>query len=286
MPQPRPSCTLVLDIDERLYSEDVKLEVQRCYAYVCATLVRTHPATEGEPVNTARMLAKLGTRHYLHSTDEGADELWNDVMERWIYNELHKIGNNMVIYNRRQREIGGTELFFDWVEVELENGALTLAWRTDSTSFIAPECALLASRARTLLNEGACGENVVRIQMPSDASYERQQQQAAEDRARIEAEKAAAAEAEAEAARQAAEEAEKAAEASFLESPALKAEEEAAEAEGETREELREEIEEKYALPEADFAVDYTLWTVVFEDGTERDFDSTAGAFAVEDETR
>ena len=278
MPQPRPSCTLVLDIDERLYSEDVKLEVQRCYAYVCATLVRTHPATEGEPVNTARMLAKLGTRHYLHSTDEGADELWNDVMERWIYNELHKIGNNMVIYNRRQREIGGTELFFDRVEVELENGALTLAWRTDS--------ALLASRARALLNEGACGENVVRIQMPSDASYERQQQQAAENRARIEAEKAAAAEAEAEAARQAAEEAEKAAEASFLESPALKAEEEAAEAEGETREELREEIEEKYALPEADFAVDYTLWTVVFEDGTERDFDSTAGAFAVEDETR
>lgn len=207
-------------------------------------------------------------------------------MERWIYNELHKIGNNMVIYNRRQREIGGIELFFDWVEVELENGALTLAWRTDSTSFIAPECALLASRARTLLNEGSCGENVVRIQMPSDASYEQQQQQAAENRARIEAEKAAAAEAEAEAARQAAEEAEKAAEASFLESPALKAEEEAAEAEGETREELREEIEEKYALPEADFAVDYTLWTVVFEDGTERDFDSTAGAFAVEDETR
>ena len=94
------------------------------------------------------------------------------------------------------------------------------------------------------------------------------------------------AEAEAEAARQAAEEAEKAAEASFLESPALKAVEEAAEAEGETCEELREEIEEKYALPEADFAVDYTLWTVVFEDGTERDFDSTDGVFAVEDETR
>ena len=163
MAQPRPSCTLILDIDERLFSEEVKLEVGRCYSYVCTTLVRTHPASDGEPVNTARILAKLGTRKYVHSSDEGADELWSDVMERWLHNEFHKIGNNLVIYNRRQREIGGVELNFDWLEVELENGALTLAWRLDSTSFIDPERSALASQVRALLNGGALGEGVVRV---------------------------------------------------------------------------------------------------------------------------
>lgn len=274
MAQPRPSCTLILDIDERLYSEEVKLEVGRCYAYVCTTLVRTHPASEGDPVNTARILAKLGTRKYVHS----ADELWGDVMERWLRNEFHKIGNNLVIYNRRQREIGGVELNFDWLEVELENGAITLAWRLDSTSFIDPERSALASQVRALLNDGTLGEGVVRVQMPSDASYAQQVAQAAEEQAAREAavdEKAAR---KAEEERLAAEKAEQEAEAAFLESPELVAEEEK-ETDGETYEEMRAEIEEKFAMPEADFAIDYAAWTVVYADGAQRDFDSTTGAF-------
>ena len=50
-----------MDIDERLYSEEVKLEVGRCYAYVCTTLVRTHPLAR-RPVNTARI--RLPARHF------------------------------------------------------------------------------------------------------------------------------------------------------------------------------------------------------------------------------
>lgn len=279
MAQPRPSCTLILDIDERLYSEEVKLEVGRCYAYVCTTLVRTHPASEGEPVNTARILAKLGTRKYVHSADEGADELWGGVMERWLHNEFHKIGNNLVIYNRRQREIGGVELNFDWLEVELENGALTLAWRLDSTSFIDPERSALASQVRALLNDGALGEGVVRVQMPSDASYAQQAAQAAEERAAREAAAAEEAARKAEEERLAAEKAEQEAEAAFLESPELVAGEEK-ETGDETYEEMRAEIEEKFAMPEADFAIDYATWTVIYADGSQRDFDSATGSFA------
>jgi len=44
MAQPRPSLTLILDLDERLDSEDVRLEIDRCYSYVGSTLVRTPPA--------------------------------------------------------------------------------------------------------------------------------------------------------------------------------------------------------------------------------------------------
>lgn len=49
MAQPRPSLTLILDLDERLDSEDVRLEIDRCYSYVGSTLVRAHPACDGEP---------------------------------------------------------------------------------------------------------------------------------------------------------------------------------------------------------------------------------------------
>ena len=277
MPQPRPSCTLVLDIDERLYSEDVKLEVQRCYAYVCATLVRTHPATEGEPVNTARMLAKLGTRHYLHSADEGADELWSDVMERWIYNELHKIGNNMVIYNRRQREIGGIELPFEWLDVELENGALTVSVALDSNCSVPPEQANLITDVRRAVNDGALGENMVRVIAPTQASLDEQKAAAVAAKAhRIAQEQAeAAAKAEAEAAAKAQAEAEAAQE--FLESPAAaNAEAEALAAEEEV---ARAALEEKYGIDDPDFAVDFTLWTVVRADGTQSTFDSSTGTF-------
>ena len=105
-------------------------------------------------------------------------------MERWLHNEFHKIGNNLVTTAAASaRSFGGVELNFDWLEVELENGALTLAWRLDSTSFIDPERSALASQVRALLNDGTLGEDVVRVQMPSDASYAQQAAQAAEERA-------------------------------------------------------------------------------------------------------
>ena len=162
MAQPRPSLTLILDLDERLDSEDVRLEIDRCYSYVGSTLVRTHPACDGEPQNIMRFLVKLGTRRYLRAEDEGADELWNDVMERWFYNELYKVSNNMLIYNRRQREVGNPQLVFDWIDVELQNGQLHALLHCDNVSGIRPETSELLTQLRAAYNEGALGEDVVR----------------------------------------------------------------------------------------------------------------------------
>ena len=161
MAQPRPSLTLILDLDERLDSEDVRLEIDRCYSYVGSTLVRTHPACDGEPQNIMRFLVKLGTRRYLRAEDEGADELWNDVMERWFYNELYKVSNNMLIYNRRQREVGNPQLVFDWIDVELQNGQLHALLHCDNVSGIRPETSELLTQLRAAYNEGALGEDVV-----------------------------------------------------------------------------------------------------------------------------
>ena len=43
---------------------------------------------------------------------------------------------------------------------------------------------------------------------------------------------------------------------------------------------LGEDIQKKYALPEADFPIAFDQWTVIYADGTTRDFDATCGVLA------
>ena len=205
---------------------------------------------------------------------------------------------------------------FTWLEIELQGGRLVVRMRLDSTCGIDPEESKWVSRVREALNAGALGQDVVAVTLPSAASYEKQYAAGMEAlEARKEAEAAAARAAE-EAAAAEAEAAERAAEESFMASPVLVAEaaEAALEAEeaadivvrariahdleeverGEldkTAEEivaeriaeeahLGEDIQKKYALPDADFALAFDQWTVVYADGSTRDFDSTSGILA------
>lgn len=281
MAQPRPSLTLILDIDERLDSEELRLELARCYAHVGTTLVRSHAtgaeAGAGEPTNHARLLVKLGTRNYLHAGEE-ADQLWGDVLAHWFENAFHKIGNNMKAFNRRQRDIGGTELFFDWLEVELQNGELTAALHLDTASGIEPKSAAMLTVLRDAFNAGALGEEVARVLMPSPASYGKQVEAgraAAAERAAAEEAAREAQEAEERAAREAA-----AAEAErlFLEVP----EADMAEAGGvdAATVDAGETEADPFQLDEPDFAVDYAEWLVEYADGSARTFDSARSAFA------
>ena len=316
MAKPHPSMALLLDLDERLVDNDLRLEIDRCYSYLGTPVVRTHPAGEGAPENAIRMMVRVGAREYLDSTAEGADALWNDSIEHWLLNQVHAVENQMKIFNRRQREEGRDELFFTWLEVELQGGRLTVRLRLDSSCGINPADSVWVTRVRTALNEGALGEGVVAVQLPSDASYEEQYVAGlAALAARKVADEAAARAAEAAAAAEAAE-AEAAAEATFMASPALVAEAEEAAKEAEeaadivvqariardleaaergelekTPEQivaeriaeeahLGEDIQKKYTLPEADFPIAFDQWTVIYADGTTRDFDAIRGVLA------
>ena len=174
MAKPHPSMALLLDLDERLVDNDLHLEIDRCYSYLGTPVVRTHPAGEGAPENTIRMMVRVGAREYLDSTAEGADALWSDSIEHWLLNQVHAVENQMKIFNRRQREEGRDELTFTWLEVELAGGRLTVRLRLDSSCGIDPADSVWVTRVRTALNEGALGQNVVAVQLPSDASYAEQ----------------------------------------------------------------------------------------------------------------
>lgn len=277
MAKPHPSLTLVLDLDERCATEETRLEIGRCYTHVATALIRTHAPLADKPENALRMLVKLGQRAYLSSSAEGADELWTDVMERWLRNEFYNVSNLMLIYNRRQVEEGKEPLYFDWLEVELENGALIVRMRLDSASSIPAAQSAMLSRVRDALNANALGEGVTRVSMPTDASYEAQCEAGLAAKAQREAaraEEAAQREAEEKAAAAAAE---KEAEESFLESPALVAERDTgAQAAAGANE---AETDEPYGLEEPDFALEYSLWSIEYADGAVRAFDSSTSAF-------
>ena len=171
----RPSMTLVLDLDERLSTKDTVQEIKRCYPYVGVPVVRSHEAQSSEaPIeNKARMIVGLGTRKYLRSANEGADELWDTVVSRWIGNMLHKIGSTMKAFNTRQRKINLPEVIFDRIDIELQGGEFVVALHTDPQSFIDFDAHEFVDQARSLLNDGTL-DNAVRILIPSEESYEDQ----------------------------------------------------------------------------------------------------------------
>ena len=184
---------------------------------------------------------------------------------------MYKVSNNMLIYNRRQREVGNPQLVFDWIDVELQNGQLHALLHCDNVSGIRPETSELLTQLRAAYNEGALGEDVVRAYLPAPASYEEQKAAGLAAKAERDAQKAAGLAAAEEEARAAAAAAEAAAEEAFLELPRLATD---------AAEEEDEPALEPFALDEPDFEVDYRLWLIEYADGSTRTFDSHAGTLA------
>lgn len=267
--------TLILDLDERVDCEELRLEIGRSYAYVGSTLVRTHAAAgEDAPAeNTMRMLVKLGTRQYLAAGEEGSDELWNDVMRDWFRNQFRKLGNQALIYNKRQKEIeGGRELAFTWLEVDLQNGTLPVRLHMNDVSGIAEDAADMLSLVRDAYSEGKLGDasSIARVSMPSEDDWAAQVEAGAAAFAeRKAAEEATAAEAEAAA------EAERAAAEAFLESPELmEADAHAAGGKDAVDGGGMEPPELVFELDEPTFAPTYRTWTVEYTDGTSKVFEA------------
>lgn len=275
----KPSPIVVMDIDESLDDPELRLEVARCYPNVGTVQLRTHPGAEGQPPrNTVRLMTLFGMRSYLDSSAPGANERWEGVLLKWYASIVGKLCNHMKIFNRRQREIEGTELYFDELVIELQEGQLEARFHLDSNCDLPVQEVQRLDELRELYNAGALGEGVAAVRMPSAASYEQQRAAGLEAKALAEAQAEEEERAEQEAREQAAREAEQQAEDDFLESPELN--KQLAQEEGELDlEALGYEIEQKYSFPAVDFAICYTPWDVIAADGATREFDPTTRTF-------
>ena len=275
----RPSMTLVFNLDDRVWSEETELELKRCFSYVSAPLVRHHAAEsdEEEASNAARALVTFGTRKYLHSADEGADELWDEVVEQWIGNILHKVGSTMKAFNRRQRKIDMPEIVFDKFDIELQNGEFTVSLHPDLLGYVPAELNAAFTMARSLLNDGTFA-GADRVRIPADDSFAKQQDAAWQTWQEEHPEP--------EEPEQEAEGAEQVPETDYFSEEWLeydrerKSYEKTAVAPTDSDELPPIEREEEVEPPEPfSFEVDYTVWAVHFADGTWRRYDSSTLAF-------
>ena len=315
--KPYPSNLIVFDMAADGFDEELKLDLVRSWTHISEVLVRTHTTPEGQtPRNVIHIKVKYGCRPYLAVDGGESDANWSERMEQHILATMRKVSSNLVAHNRRRRREGLAEIPFASMEFELERGAVTFEFLLDSNGAVPTECAHMATHIRAALAAGTLGQ-AVRVTAPSPEAYEKQATAAAQERhAREEAEEAAAAE-KAAAEEAAREEAEAQAQERFMESPELvqaeREREEAAQSEvGENQKApeandgeagadaedneaedpydrrvsplevpplSRQEWDALYGTREADFAVDYHLWRVVYADGSTREFDSQAEAF-------
>jgi hypothetical protein len=201
------------------------------------------------------------------------------------------------------------------LETNLENGKLVCRMHLDSTCVIPEAESAWLGRVREAYNEGVLGDGIACVTLPSPASYDAQYVEGMAAKAARDAERAAAEEAERAAIEAERAAAEDVAEAGFMESPELLSEAKLADAaeaashdvvmkaqveevlekpdNEKTAEEivadriaeeahLHELMEKKYAVPEADFALDYSVWEITYADGTTKTYDWNSREIAKE----
>lgn len=263
----RPSLILRMDLDERLFNDECVSDVKRSYSYVSPSLVQAHKPADGQrPENVMRFMIKLH-RAYWDKSDEAAQQLWEGVMPKWLHNMFSKVSNTIIAANNVRAENGQPTFPYHWLELEFGDNVL-IAVKTGSDSSFPADGVDMVERVRDLMNDGALGQDIACVRIPSRASYEAQL--AAAEQAQTEA--AASAE-QGETAGQGDEQAIDVA----AEGEAVAVADQVADAAADAA----DAAEPTFVMPELPaFNVDYGTWGIEYADGTVREFDAAAGAFA------
>lgn len=261
----RPSLILRMDLDERLFNDECVSDIKRSYSHVAPSLVQAHKPADGQrPENVMRFMIKLH-RAYWDSSDEAAQQLWEGVMPKWLHNMFSKVSNTITAANNVRAENGQPAFPYHWLELEFGDNAL-IAVKTGSDSSLPADAVDMVERVRDLMSAGALGQDIACVRIPSRASYETQL--AAAEQAQAEA--VAVAE-QGETAGQTAEQPQVAELADAAEPVAAEPADAVAD----------QPAEPAFAMPELlAFDVDYGTWGIEYADGTVREFDASAGAFA------
>ncbi len=267
-----------MDLDERLMSDEAVADIKRSYSYVAPSVVCSHePADPDRVENNMRFMIKLH-RAYWDRNDAEAQQLWENVMPKWLHNMLNKVSNTITAANKVSAEEGAPGMDYAWLELEFGENAL-IALKTASDSSL-PACGVdMVERVRELLCAGTLGEDVACVRIPSRASWEAQL--AAAEEAQRAAEEAAAADAAAGAG------AGDAAESNDAVEPQESLQAGAAAAEVAPARALAEPdaaaddaaVEPAFVAPKLPaFDVDYGTWGIEYADGSVREFEAGSEA--------
>lgn len=287
-----PSLIEKVSLDSREHNADVAADIKRSFAYVGPITVVSHePCAPEAPVNNEMRLICRMSRPYWTSEGEG-DQMW-DAMRTWLEAKAYKVASTIANFNTSRSEAGHQTVSYDRVELDMKPYAFGIACAQGDEL---PDVVAVASRVRELLAQGVLPADMVGIEAPAAASLAEQV-----EKARVQAEAAAAAvvagegePADGEVAEVQADEAQAApAEAGEAEVASEGTAPAESEQSAENVEAAREDApadDEQPAEPEAPArlkhasdnlgSLDYTMWDVRLADGTVRTLDSVAGTWA------
>lgn len=282
-----PSLIEKVSLDSREHNADVAADIKRSFAYVGPITVVSHePVAPEAPVNNEMRLICRMSRPYWTSEGEG-DQMW-DAMRTWLEAKAYKVASTIANFNKSRSEAGHQTVSYDRVELDMKPYAFGIACAQGDEL---PDVVAVASRVRELLAQGVLPADMAGIEAPAAASLAEQV-----EKARVQAEAAAAAEAagdgepadgEVVEAQAAPAEAGEAAVASEGTAPAESEQPtenvEAAEKDVPAGDEQPAEPETPARLKHASDnlgSLDYTMWDVRLADGTVRTLDSVSGTWA------
>lgn len=284
---PKPSLVLQVKLSPEEYSEAAAAEIKRSYMYLAQSLVAELDEDERAEGNLMRLNVRL-MKPFWDPSDPEAETLWQASFMPWLANVARNMSTAMHNYNTVLHPLGAGNVTYQWADFDFAPHAV-LRLKVDDENRIPFEAPAFCDKVRTLAAEGAFGENVARIRIPSRASIAAQKAAFEEEQARYRAALAAqggTAEGEnvdaaltgadgvsVEPANEADEIAEivestEAAEAVQV-AEAADAVESAETAESDAATEASED-----ALAEPVFNLDYSIWGIEYADGTVVEFDS------------
>lgn len=168
----RPTARISISVDEGLFSDEIVAELRRSYLYVSPVSIESRRISEAPlPAENAMGLTVKLNKPYWYSSDEGADQAWNEIMLPWLDAKLYKLESAILAFNKNKRERGEEEIHYAHFETIF--GDTVFSFKTYETSKF-PQVSKLLDRYRLLLNEGILRDLViVRVEMSwiDPASY-------------------------------------------------------------------------------------------------------------------
>ena len=181
-----PSLIEKVSLDSREHNADVAADIKRSFAYVGPITVVSHePAAPEAPVNNEMRLICRMSRPYWTSEGEG-DQMW-DAMRTWLEAKAYKVASTIANFNKSRSEAGHQTVSYDRVELDMKPYAFGIACAQGDEL---PDVVAVASRVRELLAQGVLPADMAGIEAPAAVSLAEQV-----EKARVQAEAAAAAEA-------------------------------------------------------------------------------------------
>lgn len=284
---PKPSLVLQVRLRPEEYSDAAAAEIKRSYMYLAQSVVSELDEGERAEGNLMRLNVRL-MKPFWDPADPAAEELWQASFMPWLANATRNMSTAMHNYNTVLHPLGAGNVTYQWADFDFApHGVLRL--KVDDENRIPSEAPAFCDKVRALAAEGAFGENVARVRIPSRASIAAQEAAFEEEQARYRAALAAqggtaegenvdaaltgADDVSVEPANEVGEIAEIAESAEAAEAVQVAEAADAAESAKTAEADAAIEASED-ALTEPVFNLDYSIWGIEYADGTVVEFDS------------